>query len=64
MKKFTEPNYNLFMEERLTILKNLREKRVTTMNNNLETYGDCRHKTTFCQCFLSTGDPVFNGWKG
>ena len=47
MKTFTKPNCNLFMEERLTILKNLREKRVTNLNKNLEIYGACRHKTTF-----------------
>ena len=55
MKTFTKPNFNLCMEERLTILK-----RVTIMNNNLDIYGACRHKTTFHQFFLSTDDPVFN----
>ena len=34
MKKFTKPNCNLCMEERLTILKKLRDKRVTIMNKN------------------------------
>ena len=35
-KTFTKTDCNLCMEERLTILKNIREKRVTVMNNNLE----------------------------
>ena len=61
MKTFTKPNFNLCMQERLTILKNLCEKRVTVMNNNSEIYGACRHKTAFHQFFLSTDDPVFNG---
>ena len=39
MKTFTKPNCNLCMEERLTILKKLREKRVTDMNKNSEIYG-------------------------
>ena len=39
MKKFTKPNYNLCMEEHLTILKKLRDKRVTIMNKNLDIYG-------------------------
>ena len=47
MKTFTKPNCNLCMEERLTILKKLRDKRVTIMNKNSEIYGACRHKTTF-----------------
>ena len=34
MKTFTKPNCNLCMQERLTILKNLRDKRVTVMSNN------------------------------
>ena len=34
MKSFTKPNFNLCIEERLTILKKLRDKRVTIMNNN------------------------------
>ena len=33
MKTFTKPNQNLCMEERLTILKKLRDKRVTIMKN-------------------------------
>ena len=64
MKKSTKPNCNLFMQERLTILKNLWDKRVTVMNKNSEIYGACRHKMTFRRFFLSTDDPVFNGWKG
>ena len=39
MKTFTKPNCNLCMQERLTILKKLRDKRVTVMNNNSEIYG-------------------------
>ena len=39
MKTFTKPNCNLCMEERLTIFKNLREKRVTVINKNFEIYG-------------------------
>ena len=61
MKTFTKPNCNIFMQERLTILKKLREKRVTFMNKNLEVYEACRHKTTFHRFCLSTYDPVFNG---
>ena len=34
MITFMKPNCNLCIEERLTILKKLREKRVTIMNNN------------------------------
>ena len=52
------------MEDPLTILKKLRDERVTIMNNNLEIYEDCWHKTTSHQFCLSTDDPVFNGWKG
>ena len=47
MKTFTKPNYNLCMEEHLTILKKLHDKCVTIMNKNSEIYGACRHKTTF-----------------
>ena len=61
MKTFTKPNFNLCMEERLTILKNIRDKHVKIMNDNSEIYGACRHKTTFHQFFLSTNDTVFNG---
>ena len=38
MKTFTKPIWNLCMEERLTILKNIRDKRVMVMNKNLEIY--------------------------
>ena len=61
MKTFTKPNCNICMEERLTILKKLRDKRVTIMNKNSEIYGACQHKMTFHQFCLSTDDPVFNG---
>ena len=52
------------MQERLIILKKLRDKLVTVMNKSWEIYGACRHKTTFRRFFISTDDPVFNGWKG
>ena len=58
MKTFTKPNCNLFMEEHLTILKKLRDKRVTVMNTNSEIHGACRNKTTFHQFCLSADDPV------
>ena len=61
MKTFTKTNCNLCIQERLKILKNLRDKRVTVMNKNSEIYGACRHKTTFRRFCLSTSDPVFNG---
>ena len=61
MKIFTKLNFNLCMQERLTILKKLYEKRDIVMNKNLGIYGACRHKTTFHQFFLSTDDTVFNG---
>ena len=61
MKTFTKPNCNICMEERLTILKKLRYKRVTIMNKKLEIYGACRHKTCFHIFCLSTDDPVLNG---
>ena len=35
------------MYERLMILKKLRDKRVTVMNNKLEIYGACRNKKNF-----------------
>ena len=60
MKTFTKSNCNLCMQERLTILKMLRDKRVTVMNKNSEFYGACRHKTCFHKFFLSTDDTVFN----
>ena len=49
------------MQERLTILKMIRDKRVTVMNKNSEIYGAFRHKTYFHRFCLSTDDPVFNG---
>ena len=61
MKTFTKPNYNLCVQECLTILKKLRYKRVTFMNKNSEIYGACHHKTTFHQFCLSTDDLFFNG---
>ena len=61
MKTFTKPNFNLCMQERLTILKMIREKRVKAMNKNLDIYGACRHKTCFHRFCLRTDDPVFNG---
>ena len=61
MKTFTRPICNLCMQEHLTTLKKLREKRVTIMNKNLEIYGACRHNTTIRQFFLRTDDTVFNG---
>ena len=66
MKTFTKPNCNLFTEERLTILKEIRDKCITIMNKNSEIYKACRHKTTFYQFFLSTDDPMFvcKGSKG
>ena len=56
IKIFTKPNCNLFMEEHLTILKELCDKRVTIMNKNSDIYGACRHKTTFHRFCLSTDD--------
>ena len=47
MKTFTKPDCNLCMQERLTILKMIRDKRVTVMNKNSDIYGACRHKTCF-----------------
>ena len=61
MKTFTKPNCNLCMQERLTIIKKIRGKRVTVMDKNPEIYGACRHKTTFHQFYLSTDYPVLNG---
>ena len=58
MKTFTKPNCNLCMEERLTILKKLRDKCVTLMNKNLEIYRAYRHKITLRQFSLFTDDPI------
>ena len=60
MKTFTKPNYNLCMEECLTILKKRRDKRVTIMNKYSETYGACRNKTCFHRYCLRTDDTVLN----
>ena len=64
MKTFKKPNCNLCMQERLTILKNIRYKCVTVMNKNLEIYGAWQNKTTLRPILLSIDDPYFNGWKG
>ena len=61
MKKFTKPNCNICMEECITILKKLRDKRIAIMNKNSEIYGACRHNTCFHRFCLSTDDPVLNG---
>ena len=47
MKTFTKTNCNLFVEERLIILKNVCDKRVAVLNKNSEIYEAYRHKTTF-----------------
>ena len=47
MKSFTKNNCNLCIEECLTILKKLCDKRATLMNNNLDIDGAYWHKTTF-----------------
>ena len=57
-------NCNICMQECWTILKKLRDKRVTVINKNLEIYGAFRHKTNVHQFFLRTDDPVFKGWTG
>ena len=58
VKTFTKSNCNLFMEERLTTLKNLREKCIRVMKNTSEIYRDCQHKTTFRQFSLNTDDAI------
>ena len=52
------------MKEKLMILKNLNDKRVTVMDNSLEIYGDYQYKANFHKFFLSTDDTVFNMWRG
>ena len=47
MQNFTKPNWNLCMEERLTIRKKLHDKHVMVMKNNSEIYGACWQKTSF-----------------
>ena len=44
------------MYECIMQFKKIRDKNVTLMDNNLEIYGACRHKSTFRQFFLSTDD--------
>ena len=61
MNTFMKPNCKLCMEERLTILKKLRDKHVTIMNKNSDIYEACRHKTCFHRFCLSTDDPILNG---
>ena len=63
-EKITKPNFNLCMQERLTILKKIRDKRLILMNKNSDIYGACWHKTTFHWYCISTYDPIFNVWKG
>ena len=63
MKTFKKPNCNLCMDERLTILKKLRDKRVTIMNKNSEIYGACRHKTTFHQFCITLMIPFLTGGR-
>ena len=47
MKTFTKPNSNLCMQERLTILIKLRDKRVTVNKKYLVTYWACWHNQLF-----------------
>ena len=61
MKTFTKPNCNICIQERLTILKKLRDNPITVMNKNSEIYCAFRHKTTFHKFFLSTDGLVLNG---
>ena len=61
MQTFTKPKCNLCMQERLTILKKLRGKRVKVMDKNPEIHGACQHKTTFRRFCLSTDDPILTG---
>ena len=58
MKSFTKPSCNLFMEECLTILENLRHKRVTFMKKGSNISGASWHKTNFHQFFLSNNDHI------
>ena len=61
MKKFTKKNCNLFMRERLTIIKKLRDKHVMVMKNILESYWACRHKTIFHRFFKALMIPFLIG---
>ena len=63
MKTFIKSNWNVCMEECLTVFKNLCYKRVTFMNNNLLIYRACQNKTTTYIFFLRTDDTVFIRWK-
>ena len=47
MNTFTKTNCNLCMEERLTILKKICDKRVTVINKNSEIYGPTGTKRLF-----------------
>ena len=58
MQIFTKPNCNLCTEERLTALKEPRDKHVMFMNKNLEMYGAFWQKTTFHIFLLSTDDSI------
>ena len=58
MKSFTKPNFNICMEENLTILKNLCDKHVTLIKKSSDIYGAFRHKTTFHPFFLGTDNPI------
>ena len=60
-KIFTKNNCNLRMQERLTILKMLIDKRVIVMNKYLDIYWACRHKMTFYRYFVCTVDLVLTG---
>ena len=42
MKTFTKPNCNICMEERLKVLKKIRDKCVTIMNKKSKIYGAFR----------------------
>ena len=61
MKTFTKPNCNLCMEERLSIVKKLRDKRITIMNKNSEIHGACLHKTCFHRFCLALMIPYLTG---
>ena len=56
MKTFMKPNCNLCMEKCLTIPKNLRDKRVTIIDKNLDINRAFQHKTTSYQFFQRTDD--------
>ena len=61
MKTYTKSNCKLCTEERLMVLRNIRDKHVTVMNNNSEIFRACRQKTTFNLFFLSTDDTALTG---